>query len=121
MNFGIILSQLRISRHLSQKDLAEKIDTSTGTIGMWETHKRLPSLHMLIKIAQYFNVSTDYLLGLSSNPCPKETKSKITDEDAHLLETFHELSPDDKRIVLGKALDLKRTANLPVTRKKDTG
>lgn len=123
MDFGIILSQLRISKHLSQKELAEKINTSVGTIGMWETHRRLPSLHMLIKIAQYFNVSTDYLLGITDNPHHEEDKFgfQLTDDETYLLETYHELNQDDKRIVLGKALDLKRTAHLPGNKKKDIG
>jgi len=107
--------------NMSDSAICKELSIGNGIIGKWRKGLQKPSTEAIIKIAQYFNVSTDYLLGLSSNPCPKETKSKITDEDAHLLETFHELSPDDKRIVLGKALDLKRTANLPVTRKKDTG
>lgn len=61
MDFGLILSQLRIQRQLSQKELAAEMNISSGTIGMWETHKRLPSLYMLVKIAQYFDITTDYL------------------------------------------------------------
>lgn len=105
MDFGIILSQLRIQKHLTQKELADELNISSGTIGMWETHKRLPSLYMLAEIAKYFNVSTDYLLGL---PSPNgNNQFHLTDAEQQLVNTYRQLSDDRKQIVLGKALDLK--------------
>lgn len=108
MDFGITLSQLRIQKHLTQKELADELNISSGTIGMWETHKRLPSLYMLAEIAKYFNVSTDYLLGL---PSPNgNNQFHLTDAEQQLINTYRQLSDDRKQIVLGKALDLKLTS-----------
>lgn len=108
MDFGIILSQLRIQKHLTQKELADELNISSGTIGMWETHKRLPSLYMLAEIAKYFNVSTDYLLGL---PSPNgNNQFHLTDAEQQLINTYRQLSDDRKQIILGKALDLKLTS-----------
>lgn len=123
MKFGILLAKLRIEKEVSQKELATILDVSQAVISLWETHKRLPDFNTTKKIARYFNVSADYLLGISDNPHHEENRFnfQLTDDETYLLKTYHELNQDDKRIVLGKALDLKRTANLPVTRKKDTG
>ena len=106
MDFGLILSQLRIQRQLSQKELAAEMNISSGTIGMWETHKRRPSLYMLVKIAQYFDITTDYLLGISSDPKNDESNS-LSKEEQQLIDIYRNLNSECKQVVLGKAIDLK--------------
>lgn len=64
MNFGEKLKALRISRRMSQKELAEKIGTAKSIISFYESGDRFPSLDVLVKIAYIFNTSTDYLLGV---------------------------------------------------------
>lgn len=114
MRFGIILSNLRMEKQLKQKDLAQALGISAGTIGMYETHQRRPTIEMLMKIAQYFNVTTDYLLGLSDFP---ETGDHLSDEEHKLIDTFRCLDADQKQVVLGKAAEFKIAAAFP---KKDT-
>lgn len=63
--FGTRLNQLRKSASLSQEEFAKKIGVSRSTIGMYEQGKREPDFETLEKIADYFNVDTDYLLGTS--------------------------------------------------------
>lgn len=124
MNFGIILSKLRIERHLNQKDLGMVFGVSTSAIGMWETNKRFPDLNMLIKIANYFNVSTDYLLGLSpisSSPQESVHGEQLSEDESKLLNTYRSLESDEKQIVLGKALDLKLSSTTEARKKKDIG
>lgn len=58
------LKELREENSLLQKQLANELGVSQVTIARWETGNREPSFDMLIKIAKYFGVSTDYLLGL---------------------------------------------------------
>lgn len=48
----------------SQTRLAEFLCTTQDTISLWELEKSYPDIHNLIKIAQKFEVTTDYLLGL---------------------------------------------------------
>lgn len=55
------LKKLRGS--MSQQDLAKTLKVSRGAVGMWESTDRIPNYKILIKIANYFNVTTDYLLG----------------------------------------------------------
>ena len=58
------LKELRLEKSLLQKQLAMDLGVTQACIGKWETGDREPSLNDLIKIAKYFGVSTDYLLGL---------------------------------------------------------
>ena len=64
MEIGKIIKELRKDSNLSQTGLANIIGTTQDTISLWELGKSLPDINMLIKLAKYFNVSTDYLLGL---------------------------------------------------------
>ena len=62
--FGDRIKTLRKSQNLNQVQLAQKLDVSKQTVSNWENNNILPSIEMLIKIANYFSVSTDYLLEL---------------------------------------------------------
>ena len=64
--FGEIIGILRTERKISQAQLAEKVGLkSSSTVASYEAGMRFPSLPTLIKIARYFGVTTDYLLGVS--------------------------------------------------------
>lgn len=64
--FGIRLKELRLKKDLQQKELAEVLNTKQQNISRWEKGEFEPSFEQLIEIAEFFNVSTDYLLGLES-------------------------------------------------------
>lgn len=63
-NFGIRLKKLREERGLAVEKLANELKLTAFSILMWEKDKRVFSLKVLIKLAKYFNVTIDYLLGL---------------------------------------------------------
>lgn len=63
MKIGDKLKKLRSSTELSQEELAKKLQTSRSSIGMIESNARTPTTDTLIKYAEFFNVSVDYLLG----------------------------------------------------------
>lgn len=65
--FSIRLKELRQKHNLSQKEFAEILKVSTGTVGNWEVGLREPDFKMLIKIADIFNVPCDYILDRYSN------------------------------------------------------
>ena len=83
------IKELRNLFNLSQVELAKKLNVTKQCISNWENDNILPSIEMLIKIADFFHVSTDYLLGLEkkelldvSNLTPKEiTHLKLIIED----------------------------------------
>ena len=60
-NFATTFNKLRKSKGLTQKELAKALDVTQTAITYWETGKREPSIEMLEKIANYFDVSLDYL------------------------------------------------------------
>ena len=64
--FGDMINNLRQSRSLNQVQLADSLNVSKQTVSNWENNNILPSIEMLVKISQFFSVSTDYLLELDS-------------------------------------------------------
>ncbi len=58
------IRKLRLERGWSQVDLAKKINVTKQSVSNWENDNIQPSIEMLVKLAQVFLVSTDYLLGL---------------------------------------------------------
>lgn len=61
--FGNTLRALRKQNDLMQQDVAEKLGIKNNTLSNWETGRTAPDFEALIKLADYFHVSTDYLLG----------------------------------------------------------
>lgn len=59
---GERIKELRKEMKITQEELSKNIGVSTSMVGMYETNARKPSYEVLIKIAEYFGVSTDYLL-----------------------------------------------------------
>ena len=69
--FGSRLKELRIDAGLKQSELAPVFNVSKTTICQWETSKQEPSLEDIVKIAEYFHVSADYLLGIDDYISPE--------------------------------------------------
>ena len=63
LNFGDRLRSLRQSKDLSQSEFAKQIRISKSAVNMYERGEREPNFETLEKIADYFNVDLDYLLG----------------------------------------------------------
>ena len=61
------IKNLRLEKKLTQEDLAKVLNLSVSTISMYETGSREPDISTIKNMAEYFNVTSDYLLGLSSN------------------------------------------------------
>jgi len=70
MKIGDRIRLIREQRGLTRQQLAEKIGTSVGIIYFYEKNRKIPSAEILKRIAEAFNVSTDYLLGLTDDPTP---------------------------------------------------
>ena len=62
------LKELRKKKGISQLRLATDLNTTQNTISRYETGEREPGIDELIKIADYFNVSVDYLIGRTEDP-----------------------------------------------------
>lgn len=64
IKFSKRLKELRLEKGISQVQLANVLSVTKATVNDWEHEKCETNFSMLAKIAKYFNVSTDYLLGL---------------------------------------------------------
>ncbi len=62
------LKQIRKAKGISQLKLAMDLNTNQNTISRYETGEREPGIRELINLADYFNVSVDYLLERTDNP-----------------------------------------------------
>ena len=60
---GTQIRNLRRSRELNQVQLAKRLGVKKQSVSNWENENIMPSIEMLVKIADFFHVSTDYLLG----------------------------------------------------------
>ncbi len=62
------LKEIRKAKGISQLKLAMDLHMNQNTVSRYETGEREPGINELIKIADYFNVSVDYLIGRTDNP-----------------------------------------------------
>lgn len=65
MNLSENIKNLRMAKGISQVEFSKHLGVTKQCVSNWENDNILPSVEMLIKIAAYFSVSTDSLLGLS--------------------------------------------------------
>lgn len=64
-SIGNKIRQLRKDAKYTQTQLADMLSTSQDTVSIWELDKALPDIESLIKLCKIFDVSADYILGLS--------------------------------------------------------
>lgn len=113
--FGNILEELRKDRKMTQKELSEVIYVTTGTISNYENDRYLPDIEKLIMLADYFNVTIDYLLGRASYNLNPDTFEKPTDTTTTIgsfLKDFIALSANRQSIILGIVNDMKTSMML---------
>lgn len=75
------LKKLRSTSGLSQREFARLFNMSPSTLAMYETGRREPDYNILSKLADYYNVSTDYLLGRTDNPYPYDENNENKQPD----------------------------------------
>lgn len=99
------LRELRKEKRLTQTQVGNYLGITVSAYGNYELGQREPSIDMLLKLADYFGVTVDYLLGRDTNTvtnvAPFKTKKipTLSEEDEDMLNTYLELSDDSKRAV----------------------
>lgn len=101
MDFYIRLENLIEERNLTQKQLSIDLHIASSTVNGYVNNKREPDFATLIRFAQYFDVSTDYLLGLSKekNPAP----SSLSSAEGALIHLYRSLSSDRQELLVEQA------------------
>ena len=92
IKFNTRLKELRLERGQTQKELANAIEVGRTTVSEYESGKIVPKQEGLLKIANHFNVSVDYLTGVSNERATR--KQNASDLDA-LLNTIHHILLDE--------------------------
>ena len=97
------LKQIRNSKDLLQTKVAMDLNITQETVSSYETGRVFPSSDMLIKLADYYNTSIDYLLCRTKYDIPiNDIKpNNISDSDFILLNKINKLSPNYKSKVEG--------------------
>jgi transcriptional regulator with XRE-family HTH domain len=93
-SFGDRLQFLIKSNGITQKDLADTLNVKRGSVSNWVTNRRFPDAETLIKIADYFHVTIDFLLRGAD-----EYLNKEYDEISSLYKKYSDLSEDDKELI----------------------
>lgn len=109
MQIGHKISQLRMEKNISQKQLAADIHVSAGLVGLWETNKRVPSLESFVTLIDYFAVDADLLLEFDRKLPPghyKKYMGALSSPAEKLLNTFLRLNEDNQDILIGEAKKL---------------
>jgi len=65
-DFGLRLKELRERKHLSQSDVAKRLEVTRSTISGYECNTITPSVDQLIKLAVLYNTSLDYMMGMDN-------------------------------------------------------
>jgi len=105
---GDRLAQLRKEAKLSQTALAKQFDMNPNQISRYETGVMNPSYEMLVQIAQLFNTTTDYLLGLSNKRnADAEPEPDVSVAEAEMLALMRQYDPDFQAQIVAvfKSLD----------------
>lgn len=111
MNFDIFCSRLKLLRtgnNLTLLQLGNYIGATKATISNLENGNKKPSLEIILSIAEYFNVSLDYLTGRTDNPDIMEHNNglKIALADFELIEDFKLLNKHEQNIIMGKISEM---------------
>ena len=91
------LTELRKQKKVSMEKMAELVGLNKHTYTSYETGFREPRLSSLIKLADYFGVSTDYIINHSD--AKKVLTSDITDEEIELLQQYRLLKPEIQHFI----------------------
>ena len=92
------LRKLREQKNITQIKLSTDLEVSQELISRYELGTSFPQPQMLIKLANYFNCSVDYLLGITDVSTPTNyLANNYNKHDLELINKYHSLSSEDKK------------------------
>ena len=93
-NFSIRLKELRAEKEITGEELGKKFNVSKTAVSYWESGRNFPGEETIRKLADFFQVSVDYLLGNSDIRNPYENHQRISEsikDDKELWELWEVL------------------------------
>lgn len=108
---GLRIKELRKEKGLRQSELATTLHVSQQAVGSWETGRTVPGADTLNVLADYFNVTTDYLLGRYEKKDDDTKTADIKDDDVIFTYEGRQIPKEDleliRRIMRGTRNDIK--------------
>lgn len=102
MTLGDRIREYRKINKLTQKQLSSQLGLTPKMVSFYECNERIPPIDIIIKLSEIFSVSTDYLLGLSSEQSIPNVKNNLSSEEKTILDLYRSLDKDYKDIILGE-------------------
>ncbi len=96
------IKEIRLSRHMTQREIGEIVGVAQQNFSRYEQDITVIPIDILIKLSEFFNVTTDYLLGVSDikrNIEGQMRVNRIMDECYEFLEVYKTLNKDDKELI----------------------
>lgn len=104
MSFYETLSYLMKKRNVTAKQLSEKLKIGKNQFKYWKDNGNIPNGETLISLADYFDCSVDYLLGISDNPVrASNAPSNLSTNELTIIELFGSLSDTQQGELIGRA------------------
>lgn len=91
------LKEIREKKNITQTKLSVELEVSQELISHYETGKSKPNIETLIKLADYFNCSTDYLIGRTNNSTTIKDLDKKDIEINNIIDKYNYLSAENKK------------------------
>lgn len=120
--FGELLAELRSDRNMTQKDLADELHVSVGTISNYERGVYFPELEKLVNLADFFHVTTDYLLGRCECNFSPDVFTEVIAGDktvGEVVRMLRQLPPEKQKALLLIMGDMDFRMALDQYRKKE--
>lgn len=90
------LKELRKGKKVSQNEFAELFNVTQATVSRWETNEILPDADTLIKIANYFDITVDYLLENSGVKNLTTLQADLSDDEQMIIANYRKLNNKGK-------------------------
>lgn len=108
---GKTIKELRNEIGITQNELADVLGVTQDSISLWENDKRIPDTHYIVLLSAFFEVTTDYLLGVSDDLNEKifafegKIQEGLSSEEIHLLDCYRRLSKEEQKNFLSQIED----------------
>ncbi|SDT56899.1 helix-turn-helix domain-containing protein [Paenibacillus herberti] len=102
MTMGDRLRELRLSKNMSQEEVSRNIGITRSAYSHYEINNRQPVYETLMKLAAFFEVSLDYMIGGDQN----QNDNLLSSETLDLIHKLNRMEPDKRKKSIDKMMDL---------------
>ncbi len=108
------IKELRLERNITQPQLANEVGVAKSMISQWESEKNEPKATYIVKLANFFQVATDYLLG-NSNDIGVIVNNNLSETENYLVQKLRLMNSEKKQELVSYANYLANKDNYKIT------